>query len=148
MLTGKLCGRSFIRGFLIEMENKDCVFCKIVNKKIPAEVIYEDDKCLVIPDKFPATKGQSLVITKKHEDYIMNLDSKVYQHIFNVARKISLAIDKAFDTERTCIVVEGFEVPHVHIRLHPAYEKRLLTSGFEEGIIELKKVVNKIKENL
>jgi histidine triad (HIT) family protein len=39
-----------------------------------------------------------------------------------VAKKIALAADRAFGTARTCLVVEGFEVPHVHIKLYPMPE--------------------------
>lgn len=128
------------------MEN--CIFCKIARGEIPVDIIYEDEKCIVIPDKFPATKGQSLVITKKHEPYLMNLDNKIYTHIFEVAKKIAKSIDKSFNTIRTCFVIEGFAVPHVHIRLHPAYKEELETKGKEASREELKDVAEKVRKNL
>ena len=120
--------------------NDNCIFCKIIEGRIYSVKLYEDNICLVILDKFPATKGQSLVIPKKHESYIINLEDKDYNHIFSVAKKISKAIDISLNALRTCYVVEGFEVDHAHIRLHPAYEKRLLLEGKEETNEELKKI--------
>ena len=56
---------------------------------------------------------------KKEVDYAFDLEDETYLHIFMVAKKITKALDKVFDTTRTCLVVEGFEVPHVHIKLYP-----------------------------
>ena len=130
------------------MRDENCIFCRIVEGKISSVKIWEDEKCIVILDKFPATKGQTLVITKEHVPYIMNLNEATYNHIFNIARKISIGIDKSLKTIRTCIVVEGFEGPHVHIRLHPAYENILSTKGREATIEDLKDVADKIRKNL
>lgn len=55
-------------------------------------------------------------------DYIFDLDNETYAHIFQVAKKVALASDKAFSTVRTCLIVEGFEVPHVHIKIYPMKE--------------------------
>ena len=60
-----------------------------------------------------------MVISKVEVDYVFDLDDDLYAHMFAVAKKVAEATDKAFGTERTCLVVEGFEVPHVHIKLYP-----------------------------
>jgi histidine triad (HIT) family protein len=98
------------------------IFTKIIAGEIPSSIIYEDDICLVIPDKFPAIEGQSLVILKREVDYVFAMTDDEYTHMFKVAKKIAVASDKAFGAERTCLVVEGFEVPHVHIKLYPVVE--------------------------
>lgn len=110
------------------------IFSKIINREIPAKFVYEDDICVVIMDQFPGVKGQTLVIPKAEVDYTFSLESEIYEHIFNVAKKIALASDKAFDTSRTCLVVEGFEVPHVHIKLYPMTEdNKDLSSALKNG---------------
>ena len=129
------------------MKDKDCIFCKIIEGKIPSVKLYEDDKCFVILDNFPATEGQSLVMSKKHESYIINLDDDVYKHLFIVAKNISRKIDNSLKTLRTCFVVEGFEIDHVHIRLHPCYENKLLTKGTRASKEELETVRDKILTN-
>lgn len=98
------------------------VFSKIINREIPAQFVFEDDVCVVVMDKFPSVKGQTLVIPKVEIDYAFDLDEKTYSHIFTIAKKVAKASDKAFNTFRTCLVVEGFEVPHVHIKLYPMKE--------------------------
>lgn len=95
------------------------IFTKIIKREVPAHFIYEDDQCVAILDRFPRVKGQSLVIPKQEVDYAFDLESKLYLHLFAVAQKIARASDKALGPERTCLVIEGFEVPHVHIKLYP-----------------------------
>ena len=97
----------------------ESIFTKIVKREVPAEIIYEDDHCIAIMDRFPMVKGQSLVIPKEEIGYAFDLDDDTYIHLFKVAKKIATASDKAFDAERTCLVVEGFDVPHVHIKIYP-----------------------------
>lgn len=95
------------------------IFSKIIAREISAQFVYEDDICVVVMDKFPAVAGQTLVIPRLEVDYAFDLPNDIYQHIFAVAKKIAKASDTAFNTARTCLVVEGFEVPHVHIKLYP-----------------------------
>ena len=56
----------------------DCVFCKIINKELPSNIVYEDDDVLAVMDIFPTTIGQVLVIVKKHEKYVFDLDEVTY----------------------------------------------------------------------
>lgn len=95
------------------------IFTKIINREVSAHFLYEDDTCVAILDKFPAIKGQSLVIPKKDVDYAFDLDDDTYIHLFQVARKVAKASDRALGAKRTCLVVEGFDVPHVHIKIYP-----------------------------
>lgn len=95
------------------------IFTKIINREISGFFVYEDDLCVVIMDKFPAVNGQVLVIPREEVEYIFDLSTESYLHICKVSRKVAKALDEVFKTERTCVVVEGFDVPHVHIRLYP-----------------------------
>ena len=114
------------------MEKEKTIFEMIIGGEIPAAKFYEDEVCIGIVDKFPATAGQVLIIPRTPVDYAFDLDEETYSHIFNVAKKVAKAIDKAFTPIRTCLVVEGFDVPHTHIKLYPVYEKVLQTNPGEE----------------
>jgi hypothetical protein len=64
----------------------------------------------------------------------------------DVARMVALALDRAFDTLRTCVVIEGFDVPQVHIRLYPVTSGHLdLSHGPAATVEELKSVGDKIR---
>lgn len=95
------------------------IYTKIINREVPGYFLYEDDICVAILDLFPTVKGQSLVIPKKQIAYAFDLDDQTYNHIFTVAKKIALASDKALGAEKSCLVVEGFQVPHVHLKVFP-----------------------------
>lgn len=95
------------------------IFTQIINREIPGHFVYEDDFCVAILDKFPAVKGQALIIPKKDIDYAFDLDDKTYVHLFQIAKKVGRACDRALAAKRTCLVVEGFDVPHVHIKIYP-----------------------------
>jgi len=97
----------------------DSIFSKIIRREVPGVFVHEDDVCVVLMDKFPSVKGQTLVIPKKEVDYVFDLDDDTYTHIFNIAKSVARATDKALKPKRTCLVVEGFEVPHVHIKIYP-----------------------------
>ncbi len=129
------------------------IFSKIINREIPAQFVFEDDICVVVMDKFPSVKGQTLVIPKVEIDYAFDLDNETYAHIFQVAKKIAKASDKAFAAFRTCLVVEGFEVPHVHIKLYPMTEdNKDLSAALKAGEMAedeaLANLAAKIKQNL
>lgn len=105
------------------------LFEKIIAREIPAHIVYEDDRCIAILDKFPKIPGQTLVIPKEPIDYFVDLPDDLYQHVFSVAKKIARALDHTFSAMRTCLVIEGLEVPHAHIRLYPITEPHLDISG-------------------
>jgi histidine triad (HIT) family protein len=103
----------------------DSIFTKIIKREIPAEIIYEDDYSIVIPDIMPTMRGQLIVATKRQEGYVFNLSDEEYGALMKTTKKIARALDTAFVTVRTCIVIEGFEVPHVHVRMYPCTTNEL-----------------------
>jgi histidine triad (HIT) family protein len=115
------------------MSTEPSIFTRIINREIPAEIIYEDSYCIVIPDKFPSMPGQLLVIPKVQIAYLADLDETTYQHIMAVVKRCMTALDLALGTNRTCIIVEGFEVPHVHVRLYPCLTAELLLDSRKEA---------------
>jgi len=70
----------------------DCIFCKIINKEIPTEIIYEDDKFLAFKDIEPKAKIHILIIPKKHIlsiNYLENHDKELIGELFSIAQKIA-----------------------------------------------------------
>lgn len=103
----------------------DSIFTKIITREIPAEIIYEDEHTCVFPDKFPSIVGQLLVVSKRQTDYIFDLPTDEYEALMATTKKVAEALDTALQTVRTCVVIEGFEVPHVHVRLYPCTTEQL-----------------------
>ena len=101
----------------------NCAFCKIVRKEIPADLVYEDEEFMGFLDIKPLTKGNALVIPKIHYRWVYDVPN--FGEYFEVAKKIGLAIRKAFGAEWISFVTLGLEVPHAHIRVIPRYKNDL-----------------------
>lgn len=97
------------------MEN--CIFCKIVAKEIPANIVYEDEDFLAFLDIRPLAPGHTLVIPKKHYRYVWDVPE--VGNYFTVTQKIALAQQKAFGNPLIQSKVIGNEVPHAHIWVFP-----------------------------
>ena len=95
------------------------IFKKIINNEISSYKIFEDDKYLAFLDAFPLTYGHVLVIPKKETNYIFDIDSDEYIGLWNFAKQVAKAMDKALVCERIGVAVLGLEVPHAHIHLVP-----------------------------
>lgn len=96
---------------------QDCVFCKIVKKEIPANIVYEDKDFLAFMDIHPHTVGHVQVVPKKHYRWVWDV-TNVGQY-FEVVRKIAKAQMKAFDTDWILSKIVGDEVAHAHIWVFP-----------------------------
>ena len=103
------------------MEQKDCIFCKIANKEIPSDKIYEDENFLVFLDIQPVSHGHILIIPKKHIIWMQDADDKTISEIFILTKKIMLAIKSSLKCDYIQESVVGNEVPHFHIHLIPRY---------------------------
>jgi len=99
------------------------IFTKIINREIPGFFIYEDDVCAVFLDKFPVVAGQTIVVPKEEIDYLFDTPDEIYLHLCAIAKIVVKALDDVYQTKRTCVVVEGFEVPHAHIKLYPMFSE-------------------------
>lgn len=126
------------------------VFEKIIDGEIPATKVYEDEKAIVLMDKFPAISGQVLIIPKKAVDYVFDLDDETYSYIFSLAKKIGPAMHKAFEAKRVCMLVEGFHVPHTHIKMYPVREGENLEIHMGDEVTDevLQTQAEKIKSHL
>ena len=130
---------------------KDCIFCKIVNGEVPCYKIWEDERFLVFLDVFPALKGQTLVVPKKHsEGYLFDLEDQNYNELLLVAKKIAKAIDKSLKPVKTGLLVEGLEVNHAHVKLFPLEKEGFKLKPIEPkpSEEEFKEIAEKIKSAL
>ena len=100
------------------------IFSKIVAGEIPSYKCAENDRFYAFLDINPLVKGHTLVIPKQEVDYIFDLSDEdlATMHIF--AKKVALAIGKAFPCKKVGEAVLGLEVPHAHIHLIPMQDEK------------------------
>lgn len=100
----------------------ECIFCKIINKELPAKVIYEDEKHIAFLTPFPNTDGFTVVATKSHSSsYIFDLENEEYIALLKFSKKVGKLLDKALGTKRTGLIMEGMGINHAHTKLIPMH---------------------------
>lgn len=99
----------------------DCVFCKIVNREIETEILYESDLLMAFPDRDPSADTHILIVPKEHIKSFRDLLEKHGQLLvetYKVAGK--LVEDKGLDDNLYRVVVNGGKaqhIPHLHFHL-------------------------------
>ncbi len=119
---------------------QNCIFCKIVNKEIPAHVVYEDGDFLAFLTIHPQLPGHTLIIPKKHYRWVWDVPN--VGAYFEVVKKIALAQKKAFEQEMILSKVVGEDVPHAHIWIFPSNTTKGDKMDFEGN---KKKIVEELK---
>lgn len=101
----------------------DCIFCRIVNKEIPSEIVYEDERILAFKDINPVAPVHILIIPKKHipdmtavteED--AELIGAVHLAAIKIAREVGVA-ETGFRLVNNCKEDGGQVVMHLHYHL-------------------------------
>lgn len=106
------------------------IFSRIIAGEIPCYKVAEDDKYFAFLDINPLVKGHTLVVPKQEMDYIFDLNDEDLAGMQVFAKKVALAIGKAFPCKKVGMAVLGLEVPHAHIHLIPMQsEKDMLFSN-------------------
>lgn len=100
----------------------DTLFAKIINKQIPADIVYEDDLCLAFKDINPQAPVHLLLVPKKPLDMLTSAqpeDQALLGHLLLAAGKIArqLKVDGAFRLVINNGEQSGQSVFHVHLHL-------------------------------
>ncbi|MBI5778994.1 MAG: HIT family protein [Planctomycetes bacterium] len=106
------------------LPNSDCIFCKIVDGKIPSTKLFEDDSAIAILDINPITFGHSLYIAKEHYATLLDVPEGKLPGIIKNLQKVVSALLKATGCEGFNIIQNnqrcaGQLVPHLHFHLIP-----------------------------
>ena len=127
------------------------IFSRIVKGEIPCYKIAEDERFFAFMDINPVAVGHTLVIPKREDDYIFNLDDDEIGAMMVFAKKVAKAIEKAVPCKRIGVAVIGLEVPHAHIHLIPISQEGDMDFKKEHVHMneeEFKEVQKRIVENL
>jgi histidine triad (HIT) family protein len=95
------------------------IFTKIINREIPAHIIYEDEKTIAFLDINPIQPGHTLVVAKAEVDHFEDLPDEDLQALAKTVKLIMRQLREKTGVSRVCAIVEGFDVPHVHVKLVP-----------------------------
>ncbi len=99
------------------------VFSLIIDGRIPGNFAWADDVCVAFATIQPITPGHMLVVPRVEVAHFTDLDDDVLAHLAVVAKRVGQAQRRAFDAPRAALIVAGFEVPHTHIHVLPAWDE-------------------------
>ena len=104
-------------------ENNDCLFCKIVEKKIPADIVYESENIIAFKDIEPKAPIHCLIIPKKHISTINDIDGSnsniiglMYEAAAQLARTLNVDKD-GYRVVMNCNSNGGQTVYHIHLHI-------------------------------
>lgn len=106
------------------MQDENCVFCKIASGKIPARVVMQNDRAVVLLDAFPLAPGHTLVIPKSHYAKVQDMGEQDAMAVFEITRKVVGAVEAGSQVGASAIAIHngsdaGQEIPHVHVHIVP-----------------------------
>ena len=98
------------------------IFKKIIDREIPAKIVYEDDLCLAFEDIDPKAPTHLIVIPKQEiasVDDVAEADEAVVGHLFTAMRNMAakLGLTGGYRVVTNCGRDAGQEVMHLHFHL-------------------------------
>lgn len=104
------------------MAGDDCVFCKIINKELPASIVYEDDAHVAFLDVRPLFEGHTLVVPRAHVVTLADLPPDSVGPFFTLVQRLSVAIPEAMEAAGSFVAMNNVvsqSVAHLHCHVVP-----------------------------
>ena len=101
----------------------DCIFCKIVNKQIPSNIVYENEKVVVFKDISPVAPVHVLIVPKEHVSGLNDItveNAGIIVDIHLAAKEAAQILEieeKGYRLINNCGLEAGQTVFHIHYHL-------------------------------
>jgi len=138
-----------------------CVFCHISahpNEDKQLHVLYRDESCFIVMNKYPYTPGHFMIIPHTHTDKLEELDSKVWLHINSLAQKCVKMLKDVLGAHGVNIGMNlgsagGAGIAeHIHMHLVPRWERdtNFMTSIVDTRVYstDFEKIYEKLLDNI
>ena len=103
------------------------LFTRIINGEIPGRFVWKDEEVVAFLTIAPITQGHTLVVPREEVDSWTHATPELLAKVMDVAQSIGKVQEGLFDARRVGVLMEGFEVDHLHVHVWPAYS----TADFE-----------------
>jgi diadenosine tetraphosphate (Ap4A) HIT family hydrolase len=97
------------------------LFTRIIDGEIPGRFVWADDRAVAFGTIAPITDGHVLVVPRAEVAQLTDADDDLLAHLVVVAKTIGRAQQAAWGAPRAALLVAGFEVPHLHLHVQPAW---------------------------
>ncbi|HEY4006028.1 MAG TPA: HIT family protein [Pseudonocardia sp.] len=98
------------------------LFTKIINGELPGRFVWRDDKAVAFLSINPLGPGHTLVVPRAEVDHWVDADEVLLAHLNRVSHRIGKAVNAVWQPPRVAFIIAGFEVPHLHLHVYPAWE--------------------------
>lgn len=122
----------------------ECPFCKIIEKKQEAYIIYESENVIAFLDIDPINEGHILIVPKVHESSIDKMPLHILTEILELLQKIVPALKEVYKTDGYSIMQNGgtfCDFGHGHFHIFPRYKYDGFGWKYPEGTFEYSKAV-------
>lgn len=103
------------------------LFTRIIDGEIPGRFVWADDRAVVLLTIAPITDGHALVVPRAEVDQLTAAPDDLLAHLMRVAKVVGAAQRAAWDAPRAALLVAGFEIPHLHLHVLPAWDESSLS---------------------
>lgn len=105
----------------------ECEFWAIIADPSAARTVSEDDQTLAFLDIEPATRGHTLVVPKRHDEELTEINESTVGVLFQTVNRVAGALESAVEPDGISVVQSngaagGREIPHVHVHVIPRDE--------------------------
>ena len=98
------------------------VFTKIIDGDLPGRFVWSDEHAVGFLSINPLSPGHTLVVPRAEVDQWVDADPVLLGHLTAVAHAIGAAVRTIWQPPRVGLLVAGFEVPHLHVHVFPAWD--------------------------
>jgi histidine triad (HIT) family protein len=98
------------------------LFTKIIGGEVPGRFVWSDDIAVGFLSINPLGPGHTLVVPRAEVDHWVDADAGLLAHLTDVAHAVGAAIRTVWQPPRVGLLVAGFEVPHLHLHVFPAWD--------------------------
>jgi histidine triad (HIT) family protein len=137
--------------------SRSCIFCSIISGQAPVAAVYEDNEFIALMDKYPISRGHTLLVPKAHYDNLLFMTLNEVSNMYWLVAAIAKSVV-------SCVRADGFSigqnngraanqiVPHVHVHIVPRYDDDSSDGKWPSrkpgSIKELPKLAEKIRASL
>lgn len=97
------------------------IFQKIIDREIPATIVYEDHISIAFLDIAPVSDGHTLLVSKEVYEWMDEVPDELLGQMFIRTKKLMKAMKQGLECDFVQLSVVGKDVPHFHIHLIPRY---------------------------
>jgi histidine triad (HIT) family protein len=106
----------------------DCLFCRIIQRKVPAHIVHEDERVLALLDRGPIRPGHTQIVPREHFAYFDDAPADVLAATVTVGQQLARAMKRTLRVPRVAFLFTGGDIAHVHAHAVPIHEKTDITS--------------------